>query len=152
MADVEWKPLPTPGIPGPMSADLFAFQPSPQQAALLDFAARPATTMRRADRTFPIRVKPLQARSSTPVSHRTSRLLYRKLDASDGDTSSACAMNSSASRTWARSAGPPRHTRTASGGVSPVTKASLATSPIPVVRMCPANAARVHGAGSDSHR
>ena len=40
-------------------------------------------------------------------------------------------MNSSASRTCARSAGPPRQTRTASGELVPVANASLATTPMP---------------------
>jgi hypothetical protein len=44
---------------------------------------------------------------------------YRKLEAVDGEPSRAWAMKSSAARTLARSAGPPRHTRTASGTAAP---------------------------------
>ena len=61
-------------------------------------------------------------------------------------------MNSSALRTAERSAGPPRQTRTASGGAPSVAKASLATTLTPVERVWPTNAERVHGSGSDSQR
>ena len=57
-----------------------------------------------------------------------------------GDSVSACAMNSSAPRTAARSAGPPRQTRTASGGAPSVMNASLATTPMPVERTWATNA------------
>ena len=62
-------------------------------------------------------------------------LPQRYVDASVGDSVRACAMNSRAPRTADRSAGPPRQTRTASGGVPPVANASLATTPIPVARV-----------------
>ena len=61
-------------------------------------------------------------------------------------------MNSSALRTAARSGGPPRQTRTASGGALSVAKASLATTPMPVERMWPTKAERVQEAGSDTHK
>ena len=59
-------------------------------------------------------------------------------------------MNSSALRTAARSGGPPRQTRTASGGDPSVANASLATTP--VERMCPTKAERVQGAGGVTHK
>ena len=59
----------------------------------------------------------------------------RNVEANVGDSVKACAMNSRAPRTADRSAGPPRQTRTASGGVPSVAKASLATTPTPVERM-----------------
>jgi len=74
------------------------------------------------------------------------------VDASVGDSAKACAMNSSALRTAARSGGPPRQTRTASGGGPSVANASLATTPMPVERMWPTKAERVQGAGSVTHR
>ena len=61
-------------------------------------------------------------------------------------------MNSRALRTADRSAGPPRQTRTASGGVPSVAKASLATTLTPVERVWPTKAERVHGVGNDSQR
>ena len=75
------------------------------------------------------------------------------VDVTVGDSANVCAMNSSALFIAARSAGPPRQTRTASGGGIPsVAKASLATTLTPVERVWPTNAERVQGSGSDSQR
>jgi hypothetical protein len=51
-----------------------------------------------------------------------------------------------------RSAGPSRHTRTASGGAPSLANASLATTPTPVARMWPTKVERVHGCGNETHR
>src|ERR1700683_447607 len=77
---------------------------------------------------------------------------HKNVDASVGDSAKACAMNSSALRTAARSDGPPRQTRTASGGDPSVANASLATTPMPVERMWPTKAERVHDCGSSTHK
>ena len=53
-------------------------------------------------------------------------------------------MNSSARRNAARDVGPPRPTRTASGGAPAAVKASLGTTPSPVERTWLTNAERVH--------
>lgn len=76
----------------------------------------------------------------------------RKIEARSGVSVRACAMKSNATWSMCRSAVPPRQTRTASGGEPLVTKASLATIPIPVARVCPTKAARVHGSGSGIHK
>src|SRR5882672_12148206 len=93
--------------------------------------------------------KLLQTASSVggPTTHDTSH--QRNVDASVEDSVKACAINSSAPRTADRVAGPPRQTRTASGGVPSVAKASLATTPTPVDRVCPTKADLVQDSGSD---
>lgn len=69
------------------------------------------------------------------------------MDATVGDSVSACATYSRACRIPARGVGPPRHRRTASGGLPFTVKASLATTPMPVMRRWPIKAERVHPSG-----
>ncbi len=57
------------------------------------------------------------------------------------------AIYSKASLTLARLAGPPRQILTASGALPLATKASLATTPMPIERRCSTKAERVHSAG-----
>src|ERR1700761_1438968 len=74
--------------------------------------------------------------------------LYRNADANAGASSSAWVIYSRPAANRERVIGPPRQTRAASGGGPAAVKASLATTPIDVKRMCSTNAARFHKGGN----